>query len=261
MTDAFSITILILAFNTVKGEEKVFERLNMSASELSGQPQSNNRKHQVIVFGGHGSSTLFAGAASERARKDAHSSAACSIFLSRCHAAFLEDCLRLGPGPGQTISEEIRTILQNRDNFLTPPVTVQSNAIVQAVTICLYQLLRYLAEADGPGPRLAPDGSHILESVGVCSGLLPSAVVSTSQCISDLIEHGVTAFRLAFYLAHRSLLHGHVYELPDDKHRSWTLIVTGMSEFEADEKVERFCAQVSQAENQLASLFRSPISD
>ncbi|KAL8893769.1 MAG: hypothetical protein Q9192_004942, partial [Flavoplaca navasiana] len=240
---AFPNTILILVFSTVKSQENLFERLNMSVPELLGMPLSNNKKHQVVIFGGHGSSTLFACAASERAQRDAQSSAACSIFLSRCHAAFLEDCLRLGPDPGQTISEEIRTILQNRDNFLAPPVTVQSNAIVQAVTICLYQLLRYLAEADGPEPRLPPDGSHILESVGVCSGLLPSAVVATSQSISGLIEHGVAAFRLAFYIAHRSVLHGHVYELPDDKHRSWTLIVTGMSELEADKKVERFRAQ------------------
>lgn len=232
----------------------------MSELEVSDKPQSNV-KHQVVIFGGHGSYALFAGIASERARKDVHSSAACSILLSRCHAAFLEDCLRLGPGPGQTISEEIRRILQNRDNFLTPPVTVQSNAIVQAVTICLYQLLRYLAEADGPEPRLAPDGNHILESIGVCSGLLPSAVVATSQSISGLIEHGVAAFRLAFYIAHRSVLHGHDYELPDDKHRSWTLIVTGMSELEADKKVERFRAQVSEAENHLARLFRPQISD
>ncbi|KAL9032823.1 MAG: hypothetical protein Q9180_006289, partial [Flavoplaca navasiana] len=214
----------------------------MSVPEVLDKAQSKV-KHQVVIFGGHGSSTLFADVASERARKDAHSSAACSIFLSRCHAAFLEDCLQLEPSSGQTISEEIRTVLQNRDSFLTPPVTVQNNAIVQAVTICLYQLLRYLAEADGLEPRLAPNGSHILESVGVCSGLLPSAVVCTSRSISDLIEHGVAAFRLAFYIAHRSVLHGHIYELPDDKHRPWTLIVTGMSEMEADEKVEKFCAQ------------------
>ena len=231
----------------------------MSAPEVPDKPQSN-AKHQVVIFGGHGSSALFAGIASERARKDAQSSAACSIFLSRCHATFLEDCLRLEPGPGQTISDEIRTVLQNRDTFLNPPVTVQNNAIVQAVTICLYQLLRYLAEADGPEPRLAPDGSHILESVGVCSGLLPSAVVSTSQSVSDLIEHGVAAFRLAFYIAHRSVLHGHIYELPDDKHRSWTLIVTGMSEMEADKKVEKFCAQVSETQNDLTRLYR-PLSD
>lgn len=219
----------------------------MSPSQSSEEPKSIH-KHQIVLFGGHGSSALFSSAASERARKDCQTSAACSIFLSRCHAAFLEDCLRLGEEAHQTFRGGLRKVFQNRDDFLRPPVSVQDNAVVQAVTICLYQLLRYIAEADGPERRLDPTGSHILEAVGLCSGLLPSAVVATSQSVSDLIEHGVAAFRLAYYIAHRSVLHGLLYELPGDTSRSWTLIVTGMSPFEAEENLDTFCTQVSETQ-------------
>ncbi|KAL8861117.1 MAG: hypothetical protein Q9178_002331 [Gyalolechia marmorata] len=201
------------------------------------------RRNQVVLFGGHGSSTLFSSVASKRARQDSQSSAACSIFLSRCHAAFLEDCLRLGEDSGHILNQELRTIFQDIDNFLTPPASVQSNAVVQAVTICLYQLLRYIAEADGPGSRLDPTGRHILEAVGICSGLLPSAVVATSQSTQELIENGVAACRLAFYVAYRSTLHGHMYESPDEESRSSTLIVTGITQEEIEQKEISFCAQ------------------
>ncbi|KAI4262752.1 MAG: hypothetical protein L6R42_002078, partial [Xanthoria sp. 1 TBL-2021] len=214
----------------------------MSPSQSSDKPKSI-RKQQIVIFGGHGSSTLFSGVSSERARQDSQTSAACSIFLSRCHAAFLEDCIGLGEDSGLTLGGDLRTIFQNRENFLKPPISVQNNAVVQAVTICLYQLLRYIAEADGPERRLDPTGSHILEAVGICSGLLPSAVVATSQSVSELVENGVAAFRLAFYIAHRSILHGLLYGSPDDMSRSWTLIVTGMSQLEAEENVNSFCAQ------------------
>lgn len=73
-----------------------------------------------------------------------------------------------------------RKVFQNRDDFLRPPVSIQDNAVVQAVTICLYQLLRYIAEANGLERRLDPIGSHILEAVRLYSGLLLSAVMATS---------------------------------------------------------------------------------
>ncbi|KAL8913791.1 MAG: hypothetical protein Q9172_007210 [Xanthocarpia lactea] len=201
------------------------------------------RKNQVIIFGGHGSSTLFSSVASKRAQHDSQASAACSIFLSRCHAAFLEDCLRLGEDSDNILNQDFRATFQNRDNFLTPPVSFRNHAIVQAVTICLYQLLRYIAEVDGPGPRLDPTGRHILEAVGICSGLLPSAVVATSQNTRELIENGVAACRLAFYIAYRSTLHGYKYESPNEESRSSTLIVTGMTQEEVERKEISFCTQ------------------
>ena len=217
----------------------------MGSTQPSGEPEPF-RRNQVVLFGGHGSSTIFSSLASKRARHDSQTSAPCSIFLSRCHAAFVEDCLRLGEESNHILTQDFRTIFQNRDNFLTPPVSVQNNAIVQAVTICLYQLLRYIAEADGPDPRLDPTGRHILEAVGICSGLLPSAVVATSRSTQDLIENGVAACRLAFYVAYRSTLHGRTYESPNEENQSSALIVTGISQVEADEKLNSFCSQVSE---------------
>ncbi|KAL8778964.1 MAG: hypothetical protein Q9213_007164 [Squamulea squamosa] len=201
------------------------------------------RKNQVVIFGGHGSSTLFSSIAYKRAQHDSQTSAACSIFLSRCHAAFLEDFLRLEEASDNVLNHDFRATFQNRDNFLSPPVSVQNNPIVQAVTICLYQLLRYIAEADGPGPRLDPTGRHVLEAVGICSGLLPSAVIATSQSTQELIENGIAACRLAFYVAYRSTLHRHMYESPNEESRSSTLIVTGMTQEEAEQKEVSFCTQ------------------
>lgn len=208
------------------------------------QPASEER-HQILLFGGHGSSTIFSSVAARRAEDDANHSAAAAIFLSRCHAAFLEEYLSLDDVSKKNLGLDLAHF-QDQQQFLVPPQIFHRNAIVQATTICLYQLLRYIAEVERPGSRLEASGKRILETVGVCSGLLPAAVVAASRSIHEFIEYGVAAFRLAFRIAYRSAVHGLSYERDAGKKGPWTLLVIGLNMSQAEEKAERFRVQVNQ---------------
>ena len=216
----------------------------MNSTNPAGQPASTER-HQIILFGGHGSPTIFSSVPAHRAEDDANQSAAGAIFLSRCHAAFLEEYLSLDDTSRRKLGLDLANF-QSPKYFLNLPQSLHENAIVQATTICLYQLLRYIAEVERPGSRLDASGKQVLETVGVCSGLLPAAVVAASRTVSELIDYGVAAFRLAFRIAYRSAIHGHNHERDAETKGSWTLIVIGLSQDQAEEKVERFCVQVSE---------------
>ena len=141
---------------------------------------------QVIVFGGHGSSTIFSSKASRQAQDDVQQSLAAAIFLSKCQAAFLEDCLDIGHDSRQMLGIGSDKFEHLKD-LLIPSERLWQNPIIQAVTICLYQLLRFIAEVERPTSTLRASGKQLLESVGVCSGLLPAAVAATSGTINDII--------------------------------------------------------------------------
>lgn len=215
----------------------------MASANAVGKPALKER-HQIILFGGHGSSTIFSSVAAQQAQNDAKQSLAGAILLSRCHAAFLEEILSLGDWPSLKLGLDL-TNFQTPKNLLIPPESLQKNPIVQATIICLYQLLRYIAEVERPDSPLDASGKQVLESVGVCSGLLPATVVATSTTTSELVENGVAAFRLAFRIACRSAIHGHSYKKERENSESWTLIVIGLDQAQAKEKLESFCAQVS----------------
>ena len=215
----------------------------MASAIGAGKPVLGER-NQIVLFGGHGSTTTFSSVAAKRAQSDSDQSASGAIFLLRCHAAFLEECLGLEywllPKLGLNLTD-----FQNPKNFLIPPESLQKNAVVQATTICLYQLLRYIAEVERPNSQLDASGKQVLETVGVCSGLLPAAVVATSATTSELIENGVSAIRLAFRIACRSAIYGHCYTGGKGNNGSWTLIVKGLDRAQAEEKLENYYAHVS----------------
>ena len=215
----------------------------MISSQATGKAITE-RRHQIVFFGGHGSSTIFSSVASERAQYDAQNSVMGSLFLSRCHAAFLEECLDLEASLRRKLNLDVADFQKVAD-FLVPPESLHNNPIIQAATICLYQLLRYFAEIENPDSRPEPSGKQILEAVGVCSGLLPAIVVATSSTTHELLEHGVAAFRLAFRIARGSATYGLNYEKPTEKRDSWTLIVVGSSQGQVCERLESFYVHVS----------------
>lgn len=217
-------------------------------------------RHQIVLFGGHGSPTIFSPVAARRAKTDAKDSAPGAILLSRCHAAFLEECLGLEDTSRRKLGLDL-TNFQSPKSFLVPSESLQKNPIIQATTICLYQLLRYTAEVDSPGSRLEVSGKQVLETVGVCSGLLPAAVIATSATIPELIDHGVASFRLAFRIACRSAIYGHGYEGGTDRIGSWALIIIGLNQRQAEEQVKNFCVQVSEEAQKYLPSAWAAISD
>ena len=215
------------------------------ASADSAHKVASGERRQIILFGGHGSTTIFSPVAAKRAQFDSDQSTAASILLSRCHAAFLEECLGLDDWTRSKLDLDL-TNFQTPKNLLVPPQSFWKNPVLQATTVCLYQLLRYIAEVERPDSRLDGSGKQILETVGVCAGLLPAAVVATSKSVTDIVKNGVAAFRLGFRIACRSAIHGRGYEGDKGDNESWTLVIIGLRHIEVAEKLESFCIQVSE---------------
>ena len=200
-------------------------------------------KARVVLFGGQGSSNVFSATTSHRAVDDARQSSAGALFISRCHAAFLEDCLSIDVKLRNSINLNLADFHDPKD-LLTPQQSLHANPIIQATTLCLYQLLHYLAEIDPLDLNLTALTSQVLETTGICSGLLSAAVVATSDDIMTFISHGVAAFRLAFWTAFRSARHSSAVEGVPETPTQWSLVVMGLSCDELEKKMELFQRQV-----------------
>ena len=205
-------------------------------------------KARVVLFGGQGSSHIFSATASHRAVNDARQSTAGALFISRCHAAFLEDCLSIDIKLRNSINLNLADFHDPKD-LLTPQQSLHANPIIQATTLCLYQLLHYLAELDRLDLNPTNLTSQVLETTGICSGLLSAAVVATSDDITKFICHGVAAFRLAFWTAFRVSRHGSAVEGVLETPTQWSLIVMGLSRDELEKKMELFQRQVRELAN------------
>jgi len=199
---------------------------------------------RAIIFGSQGSSSIFSAATARRAEDDAQQSAARALLLSRCHTAFLEDCLSLDVESRRSININLADF-HDQKSLLVPIQSFHGNPTIQATTICLYQLLHYLAEVDRSGLDPQDLTDQILETTGICSGLLPATVVAASKTLESFISFGVAAFRLAFWIAFRSVRYGYAIENASNTGTSWSLVVLGLSRSELEEKLEEFKKQVS----------------
>lgn len=200
-------------------------------------------RRRVIIFGGQGSSNIFSSAATLTAEEDAKSSIAGAILLSNCHAAFLKACLSLDLDSRRKLGVDPNNFHELKD-FLAPPQRFHDNAIIQGTTICLYQLLHYLAEIALRDPDFDTSRRRILETTGFSSGLLSATVVATSRTIEEYISFGVEAFRLAFWIACRTKINGHKFTNAQDQMKSWSLVVLGLSQDELQARLKEFQEQV-----------------
>ncbi|MCJ1432685.1 hypothetical protein MMC27_002042 [Xylographa pallens] len=197
---------------------------------------------RVFLFGGQGSPALFSQQAASSAIEDARSSSTAAILLSRCHSAFLEEVQSLGSRKKQVFPDQIDA-LQSVDKFLVPEPGYRDNGIIQGTTICLYQLLSYIASLERRQASITSTHHEILETTGFCSGLLPAIVVASSRTAKEFVEIGVEAFRLAFWIGYRSTLYcqsilgGRYKELP------WLLVVMGLDRDQVSDKLQKFQAE------------------
>lgn len=201
-------------------------------------------RRRIIIFGGQGSSNTFSSTAISTAVNDAKSSVAGTILLSNCHAAFLKGCLSLDLDSRRKIGVEPDNFLELKD-FLAPPQRFHNNAIIQATTICLYQLLHYLVETASRDLDFDTSRKRILEATGFSSGLLSATVVATSRTIEEYVSFGVEAFRLAFWIACRTKINGYKFTNIHDQMESWSLVVLGLPQVELQARLDEFHEQVS----------------
>ena len=202
------------------------------------------QKKRIILFGGQGSQTLFSDTAFASVQNIASGSAAAAIFVSRCHAAFLEEYLSLTPREQQLIGVDLNSI-HDQSTFLAPGKDHRCNGLIQSTTICLYQILLYIAEVEQSAVEAGDLTEHIRETTGLCSGLLPAAVIACSSTLVDVLNYGVEAFRLAFWIAYRVVLKGQKQAGVLDNQETWSLAVLGRSLSEVEEQLNEFCVQVS----------------
>ncbi len=198
---------------------------------------------RVILFGGQGSSSLFSSQGALAATNDVKSSVAAAILLSKCHAAFLEEVQGLGIARSEVFGDEC-DFFNSPEKLLAPDATYHDNPIIQGTTICLYQLLRYLANVRGSELEFKSAFQKILETAGFCSGILPAAVVASSRTVQEYVDFGVEAFRLAFWTGYRSTLYCQKILGRRWKELPWSLVVMGLNEDQMLAKVEDFHNQV-----------------
>ncbi|ORY65436.1 uncharacterized protein BCR38DRAFT_432775 [Pseudomassariella vexata] len=157
-----------------------------------------------LLFGGQGSTTVFSHSASAAAEEDAHSASAGSILLSRCHVAFLQEIASLDARSQDVLAIDLGLFPLPRD-LLKPVAQYHTHAVLQATTIYLCQVLHYLAEIHRVDGRFEDFFDHVRETAGFSSGLLPAVVAARSHSLDEFITTAVEVFRLAFWIAFRTL--------------------------------------------------------
>ena len=167
--------------------------------EMVHAPSASAEPHRVVLFGGQGSQSLFSPLSAKLTEQVTNSSAAAAILLSRCHAAFLEDISSLYTTVRKTSGID-PIHFHNSKDIITPREQYHTHGVIQATTICLYQLLHYLAEAERLNASFSSTFCRLLETTGFCSGMIPAIVVASSKTEEEFQRFGVEAFRLAFWI-------------------------------------------------------------
>ena len=199
---------------------------------------------RIVLFGGQGSSALFSPLAALTIQKDAEASVSGLILASKCHAAFLEELSSLDGETKRLLGVDIAHFYALKD-FLVPSHDYHQHGLVQSTTLCLYQLLHYLAEIERSGASFGSSLDRILETTGFCAGLIPAVVVAASDTAEKFVRFGVEAFRLSFWIgcrataASRRVLSN---QLPE---QSWSLVVLGLDREQVAERLREFDERVS----------------
>ncbi|KAF2762266.1 ketoacyl-synt-domain-containing protein [Pseudovirgaria hyperparasitica] len=183
---------------------------------------------RVAFFGGQGSRSLFSPELCAFAQANAKSSAAAAHLLSACHTAFLDELYNSISDEPIGFRDELRE-LRTAEDLLNPPSNTHNNPIIQGVTLCLHQLLGYLANTQytaSTGLSLDPKQGELSETVGFCSGVLPAIVVASSKNIAEYIETSTAAVRVAFWIGFRAASFS---EQSEDHWRDfpWSLALNG----------------------------------
>lgn len=205
-------------------------------------------EHRVVLFGGQGSPSIFLPCVAETAEDDSRSSSIGGILLSRCHAAFLEEVASLDPQSQRLLAIDVSSF-SSPNQLLRPAEQYHTHPVLQATTIYLCQLLHYLAETHHDNQLQAYEHSFdtLGETAGFSSGILPAAVVARSRSLADIVTSGVEGFRLAFWIACRSLfwtLNTDVCDHPGegidegaDPEATLSLVIRGLSPAQVEERL------------------------
>lgn len=187
----------------------------------------NSTRPRIVLFGGQGSSTVFSPLTAVTAQKDTETCIPGLVLASKCHVAFLEELSYLGEERRRLLGVDIGRFHRLKD-ILVPPPDYHHHGLVQSTTLCLYQLLHYLAEIERSSASFSSSLSPVLEVAGFCAGLLPAVVVAASDSVQKFMRFGVEAFRLSFWIGCRATLASRRIVPDQPPEPSWSLVILGL---------------------------------
>ncbi|KAM0344911.1 hypothetical protein ACHAPU_007044 [Fusarium lateritium] len=213
---------------------------------------------RLVLFGGQGSQSIFSPNAAKTAEEDAQSLSAGSILLSKCHAAFLEEIASLDSESQQILAIDPLAFV-SPSQLLKPAVQYHTHPVLQATTIYLCQVLRYLVVTLQDEVYEHPFEA-LKGTAGFSSGMLPAAVVARSSNLDEFMSSGVEAFRLAFWTACRSSFWTKNIDHDNDCHNSdatLSLVTRGLTSFEVEEKLQKLRSRQGLGRMQISSILTS----
>ncbi|KAI0976932.1 hypothetical protein F4678DRAFT_469013 [Xylaria arbuscula] len=199
------------------------------------------------IFGGQGWPGLFNIRSTLVAEHDSRSSPHAENLLKTCHAWLIKDASSLY----RDGVEDTAGILSNfgqPDSLVRPPEHYQNNPALQGAFLCLFQLLRYIAEASTPGD-FEKSFNQTYSTAGFCSGMLPAIVVASSPTIEEFVKNGVQAFRAAFWIGYvLSEYSRNLTESKDYENDPWAYNLTGIGNAETTSLLSRFNSEIRKPE-------------
>ena len=204
--------------------------------------------YRLIIFGGQGSPSIFSPDTVSAVQDDVRSVAACSIFLSKCHAAFLEEIASLKTQTQHLLTIDV-ALFGSPSDLLQPKAQYHTHPVLQATTIYLCQLLHYMAHIHRENRTYEQAFDILKETNGFSSGLIPAAVVARSRSSDDFMKNGVEGFRLAFLVAYHSFLwtletdSAMPLQEEEGSEATMSLVTRGLSQDQVEEKLSKYFAE------------------
>jgi malonyl CoA-acyl carrier protein transacylase len=158
---------------------------------------------RIVLFGGQGSRSIFSSTTAKAAQHDAESTIAGSIVLSKCHAAFLQEISSLDV-ESRRILDIDPTSFNSPGHLLEPEERYHTHPVLQATTIFLCHVLRYLTDVSQQHDAFEQCFDKLETAAGFSSGIIPAAIVARSPTIDEFVTCAVEGFRLAFWVAYHS---------------------------------------------------------
>ncbi|KAL8786794.1 MAG: hypothetical protein Q9195_008052 [Heterodermia aff. obscurata] len=193
---------------------------------------------RVAVFAGLGSPAIFSSSTQATALADASIPEA-QALLNACHKIFLTEFSASSEKHGNVDLAVAVEDFQNPEDLLIPPTRYHKNAVIQNTTLCLVQMLRYLAfktEHD-TSDTLCTSGT-----AGVCSGLLAAVTVAACYDTISFLSYGQKSFHVALLIGRR--VEEYVKQILSSTGRArefpWSMIVDGVAEGQLKELILKY---------------------
>lgn len=185
--------------------------------------------HEIPVFAGLGSDSLFSPRTSETALQDA-TLPETEILLRSCHQIFLAEIAKANDDENFVSGIDLEDF-QEPQKLIRSPEHYRRNIVVQHTTLYLIQLLRYIRHMH------SKPSSGLLAVAGFCAGLIPAAAIASSTDLITLLSQGQSFFFVIVWLGIRceSYKQNEIARFPCQPGLPWSVVVDGLSPKHAKE--------------------------